>query len=58
MYSVVKQTNSKAKRGQAMLEYVVTAGAILAVVVILSLFLYTFKEYGGRILDLIASEYP
>jgi len=46
------------RRGQATLEYIVTAGIILAMVGILALFLYTFKEYGGRILDLIASEYP
>ena len=33
-------------------------GVLLAVVAIASLFLYAFKEYGGRILDLVASEYP
>ncbi len=44
--------------GQAMTEYVLTAGILLASVVILALFLYTFKEYSGRVLELAASEYP
>lgn len=47
-----------ARSGQAATEYVVVAGMLLASVMILALLLYTFKEYGGRILDLVASEYP
>ena len=46
------------RRGQALLEYTITAGILLIVTVILALLLYLFKEYGGRILDLIAAEYP
>lgn len=46
------------RAGQAVLEHVVTAGILLVVVVMLALFLYVFKEYGGRILDLVASDYP
>lgn len=45
-------------RGQVVMEYAVTAGVLIALFVMLALFLYTFKEYGGRILDLVASEYP
>ena len=41
-----------------MTEYVVVAGMVLASVLVLGLLLYAFKEYGGRILDLVASEYP
>ena len=44
--------------GQAMTEYVLTAGILLASVVVLAVFLYTFKEYSGRVLELAASEYP
>lgn len=44
--------------GQALLEYVVVAGILLALVTMLALFLYTFKEYSGRILELIGAEYP
>ncbi len=46
------------KAGQAATEFVVVAGMVLAMVGITALFLYTFKEYGGRILNLLASEYP
>lgn len=50
------QKNRKA--GQTMIEYVVIAAMLLSAVTILALFLYTFREYGGRVLDLLASEYP
>lgn len=46
------------RSGQAMVEYVITAGILISTVAILSVFLYTFKEYAGRVLDLVASEYP
>jgi len=41
-----------------MLEYLMVTGILLACVSILAVFLYTFKEHGGRILDLAASEFP
>lgn len=44
--------------GQAMVEYMIIAGMLIAAVAILAVFLYTFKEHGGRVLDLAASEYP
>ncbi len=46
------------RRGQTLAEYAIVTGVLLAVVAMAALFLYTFKEYGGRILDLAASEYP
>lgn len=46
------------RAGQVVLEYVVVAGITLTLIVMLALLLYVFKEYGGRILDLLASEYP
>ena len=45
-------------RGQAMAEYVIIAGLLMACLGILTVFLVTFKEYGGRILALVSSEYP
>jgi Tfp pilus assembly protein PilV len=48
----------KRNQGQAMLEFVMMFVLFMGVLAMLSLFLYTFKEYGGRILDLVASEYP
>ena len=45
-------------RGQAMVEYVVATGLLLATLAMLSLVLYTFREYGARVLDLVAYNYP
>lgn len=44
--------------GQAMIEYLMMAGILLASLAILTLFLETFKEYGARILDMVSSDYP
>lgn len=41
-----------------MVEYIIVTVMLISAVVILSVFLYVFKEEGGRILDLAASEYP
>ena len=49
---------SHSSSGQAMVEYVVIAGLLMASLGILSLFSATFKEYNGRILALVSSEYP
>ena len=46
------------RAGQAATEFVIVAGLLMAMVSIVALLLYTFKEYGGRILNLLASEYP
>lgn len=53
-----KSRFSRSKRGQAMVEYAVIAGMLVASLAILVVFLFSFKEYGGRILDLAGSEYP
>jgi len=39
-------------------EYLIVFGMTVGVLVMLALFLTVFKEYGGRILDLVASEFP
>ena len=46
------------RSGQAMIEYVVVATMLIAATAILAVFLYSFREFGGRVLDLVASEYP
>jgi len=46
------------RSGQAMVEFVVIAGMMLATVAIMMVFLGTFREYGTRVLDLVGSEYP
>ncbi len=46
------------KAGQAAAEYAITAGMLVLALLILAVFLYTFKEHSGRVLNLAASEYP
>jgi len=46
------------RSGQAMLEYVIAAGIVLTMIVMLSFLLYALKQNGNRVLDLVASEYP
>jgi hypothetical protein len=41
-----------------MIEYLMTAVILMACVAVLAVFLYTFKEQGDRVLDLVAAEYP
>jgi predicted RND superfamily exporter protein len=41
-----------------MLEYVVTFLMCIGVLVMVLLLYYVFKEFGGRVIDLAASEYP
>jgi len=48
----------RSSRGQAMAEYVIIAGLLMASLGILTLFFVTFKEYSARILALVSSEYP
>ena len=46
------------RSGQAMVEYMVATGLLLGTLAMLALLLYVFKEYGGRVLDLVAYDYP
>ena len=55
---MVENRGGHTRSGQAMVEFVVAAGMILAALAILTVLLVTFREYGDRILNLVASEYP
>ncbi|MBT7068347.1 MAG: hypothetical protein HN919_18765 [Verrucomicrobia bacterium] len=46
------------RSGQAMIEYVIVAAMLMSTIAILAVFLYSFREFGGRVLDLVGSEYP
>ena len=48
----------KSRGGQAAVEYVVVLGTLIAALAILVVFLIAFREYGERVLELAASEYP
>jgi hypothetical protein len=46
------------KSGQSMLEYIMVVAMSLGIIVILGIFFVTFKEYGGRMMEIVSSEYP
>ena len=46
------------RSGQASVEYLIVVCMMIASLAILVVFLFAFREYGGRILDLAGSEYP
>ncbi len=46
------------RAGQAMVEYVVVATVLLAVVAVMALFLYALRLQSDRVLTLVASDYP
>ena len=50
--------NRPGRSGQAMVEYMVATGLLLGTLAMLALLLYVFKEYGGRVLDLVDYDYP
>lgn len=58
MISKWMTAKAQAKAGQTLVEYVISAVVLVGLVSICAVFLYTFREYGGRILNLVASEYP
>ena len=55
---VLTRTGRRARRGQAMIEYVIVFVALFATVVSLAVFLYAIRQQSNRTLDLIASDYP
>jgi hypothetical protein len=52
------KTLRNSKSGQSMLEYVMVLAMTLGIMVTLGFFIYVFKEYGDRILDIVSSDYP
>lgn len=64
-YPVIPGWNTSSKRskrsersGQALTEYIVVFIILIGVFVMVATFLSVFKEHGGRVLDLVASEFP
>ena len=45
-------------KGQAMIEFILVAAATILMCTVLAVFLYTFRENSGRVMDHVASEYP
>ncbi len=48
----------RGRRGQAMIEYMIVAVMLMALVAVFALLLYALRQQSGRALDLVASEYP
>lgn len=44
--------------GQTVVEYMILAVMLLFCITIMAVFLFTFREYGSRVLDLVASDFP
>jgi hypothetical protein len=44
--------------GQAMIEYVIMMVLLLSSAIILSIFLYTYKQHSDRVVNIVSSEYP
>ena len=57
LQSVLKR-RTRGCRGQAMIEYMIVAVMLLALVAIFALMLYALRQHSGRVLELVASEYP
>lgn len=55
---ITQDSGKRSIRGQVIVEYIVVAGVLVGMVAILSVFLYTFRQQSGRVLDLVASDYP
>lgn len=57
-FSAPKPRCISGREGQTLAEYVIMAGVLVGIVAVLSVFLYTFREQSGRVLDLVAWDYP
>ncbi len=44
--------------GQTLVEYAIALATLIAVITMAAIFFYVFKEWSGRVLELVASEYP
>jgi archaellin len=52
------QSAKKRCSGQAMVEYIIVFIAMLLVISVLALSLYTVRQQANRTLDLVGSDYP
>ena len=56
--SELEGAGHKKKGQQSMLEYLMVMVMSMGIIVMLGLFYVTYKEYGGRMMELVSSEYP
>ncbi|MDA3798997.1 MAG: hypothetical protein PF692_07945 [Kiritimatiellae bacterium] len=46
------------KTGQTMVEYMIMTVMIVFALSVMAVFLFTFREFGSRVLDLVAADFP
>ena len=52
------RTRGSRRSGQAMIEYMIVAVMMIGLVALFALLLYALRQQSGRVLELVASEYP
>jgi hypothetical protein len=46
------------KTGQVMVEYMIITVMLVFSLSVMAVFLFTFREFGSRVLDLVAADFP
>lgn len=46
------------KKGQTMVEYMIITVMLVFSLSVMAVFLFTFREFGSRVLDLVAADFP
>jgi len=46
------------KSGQTMVEYMILTVMLVFSLSVMAVFLFTFREFGSRVLDLVAADFP
>lgn len=46
------------KTGQTMVEYMIMTVMLVFALSVMAVFLFTFREFGSRVLDLVAADFP
>lgn len=49
-------SDGRRRAGQSLVEFVVVAAMMVLLLAMVSLFLYTFRSFGGRVLSLLGME--
>jgi hypothetical protein len=58
---LIRKTLNKllgSRRGQTMVEYMILTVMLVFSLSVMAVFLFTFREFGSRVLDLVASDFP
>lgn len=55
---VRRPCRARGARGQTAVEYAIVSGIMVLLAVVMGLLLTVFNEYGQRLLEIIASDYP